>query len=148
MRSSARGALRSVALVAVGVAVVTALRHRGGGRADQANPVGDLPAQQGRIRVEVLNAGGRRGAAHEATELLRKRGFDVVYFGNADSFGEDPSVVLDRVGRPDDARGVADALGIDSVRTEPDPNLYLDVSVMLGREWRPTDTLPGKGERP
>ncbi len=148
MRPSGRGALRSVVLVAVGVAILAVLRGHDGGRADRANPIGDLPTHEGRVRVEVLNAGGRRGAAHEATELLRKRGFDVVYFGNADSFGEDPSVVLDRVGRRDDARVVADALGIDSVRSEPDPNLYLDVSVMLGREWRPIDTLPGKGKRP
>ena len=88
-----------------------------------------------RVRVEVLNAGGRPNMARDATETLRDLGFDVVYFGNASSFGNDSSVVLDRVGRIDLARAVADALGIQSVRSEPDPNLFLDVSVVLGEGW-------------
>lgn len=96
-------------------------------------------APRERVRVEVLNAGGRPNLAREATDVLRDDGFDVVYFGNAGEFGEEPSVVLDRVGRPDLARGVADALGIRSVRSEPDSNLFVDVSVRLGEEWmRPT----------
>ena len=98
-----------------------------------------------RVRVEVLNAGGRANMARDATETLRDQGFDVVYFGNAGSFGSDSSVVLDRVGRIDMARAVADALGIGSVRSEPDPNLFLDVSVMLGEGWEvllPTEAAP------
>ena len=92
---------------------------------------------QGRVRVEVLNSGGVAGRAGEATEALRESGFDVVYFGNDVSFEEDSSAVLDRVGRLDAARAVADVLGIRNVRSEPDSNLYLDVSVKLGREWLP-----------
>ena len=56
--------------------------------------------------------------------------------------------MLDRVGRPDLARHVATALGIDRVRTEPDPNLYLDVSVVLGEVWEPAVApIPGPSER-
>jgi hypothetical protein len=88
-----------------------------------------------RVRVEVLNAGGRPNLAREATDLLREGGFDVVFFGNADAFGAEPSIVLDRVGRLELARGVADALGIRSVASEPDSNLFVDVSVRLGGEW-------------
>lgn len=127
--------------VTLGVVVLAAvhLGRRNGGGAAGPGP-GDVPsALQSRVRVEVLNGGGRRGAAKEATEILRERGFDVVYFGNAADFGRDSSVVLDRVGRPEGARDVAEALGIPNVRSEPDPNLYLDVSVMLGREWRPAE---------
>ncbi len=92
---------------------------------------------QGRVRVEVLNSGGVAGLAGEATEALRESGFDVVYFGNDLPFEEDSSAVLDRVGRLDAARAVADVLGIRNVRSEPDSNLYLDVTVKLGREWMP-----------
>lgn len=90
----------------------------------------------GRVRVEVLNGGGYAGAAREATEALRESGFDVVYFGNAGA-DRDSSVVLDRMGELDPARTVADALSIRNVRSEPDSNLYLDVSVVLGRDWQP-----------
>ena len=92
----------------------------------------------GRIRVEVLNAGGRADMARIATGELRDRGLDVVYFGNAPTFGRDSSVVLDRVGRLDAARTVADVLGIPRVRSEPDSNLYLDVTVILGQDWKPS----------
>jgi hypothetical protein len=95
-----------------------------------------------RVRVEVLNGGGRSGMAREATDRLRDRGFDVVYWGNAGDFGEDSSLVLDRVGRAELARSVAEALGIGTVRSEPDPNLLLDVSVVLGEDWQPGGVEP------
>jgi len=88
-----------------------------------------------RVRVEVLNAGGVPGLARAATLELRDIGFDVVHFGNAGSFDRDSSTVVDRVGRPELARAVADALGMDRVVSEPDPNLFVDVTVLLGREW-------------
>ncbi|MGW8266367.1 MAG: LytR C-terminal domain-containing protein [Longimicrobiales bacterium] len=90
---------------------------------------------QDRVRVEVLNAGGTPGVARDATAALRDRGLDVVYYGNAENFTEEPSVVLDRVGRSDVARTVADALGIRAVVLEPDSNLFVDVTVRLGPEW-------------
>lgn len=98
-------------------------------------PPSALPGARGRVKVEVLNGGGLAGVAREATQALRDRGFDVVYYGNAESFSQDPSVVLDRAGRMDLARSVAEALGIRSVRSEPDSSLFLDVTVRLGPEW-------------
>lgn len=100
-----------------------------------------------RIRVEVLNAGGRPDMARRATDLLRRRGFDVVYFGNAETFEQDTSRVLDRVGRLDAARAVAEALGIGRVRSEVDRNLYLDVTVRLGSEWEPADAVAESAAR-
>ncbi len=91
----------------------------------------------GRIRVEVLNAGGESGMARLATDRLRDQGFDVVYFGNAETFDQDATVVLDRSGRLEAARAVGDVMGATSILSEPDSNLYLDVTVLLGREWTP-----------
>lgn len=102
-----------------------------------------------RVRVEVLNAGGVRGMAREATLWLRDVGFDVVDIGNADAFDpERASTVIDRVGRPDLARSVADALGIDIVLSQPDPNLYVDVSVLLGSDWIRPDLRAGPSGAP
>jgi hypothetical protein len=88
-----------------------------------------------RVRVEVLNAGGVAGVAREVMNLLRDDGFDVVQYGNAGSFDRDSTVVIDRVGRSELAEGVANALGIRNVLSEPDPNLFVDVTVLLGRDW-------------
>ena len=102
-----------------------------------------LPQVGERIRVEVLNAGGEQGAARVATDELRSLGFDVVYFGNAEAFDAEMSAVVDRVGRLEAARAVADALGIRNVRSEPDTSLYLDTTVRLGRDWVPLSRRMG-----
>lgn len=105
-----------------------------------ASPIPDGP------RVEVLNAAGISGMAQAATDQLREARFDVVYFGNADEFGRDSSVVIDRVGRPEIAQEVARELGISQVRSEPDSTLYLEATVLLGLDWEglaQMDTLSG-----
>jgi len=138
VRNRARRAVlggAALCVAAIGVASLFDGPHRTGEPAYRSPP----PPSE-RIRVEVLNAGGVAGMAREATAALRDGGFDVVDFGNTPSFdSERPSAVVDRIGRPEWARSVAEALGIDNVLSEPDPNLYVDVSVLLGSAWvRPT----------
>lgn len=95
--------------------------------------------QEGRVRVEVLNAGGIPAIARNATAVLRDAGFDVVYYGNAGTFDEGESVVMDRVGRMDLAEAVAGVLGILNVESVPDSTRYLEVTVRLGPEWPSAD---------
>lgn len=115
-------------------------------------PVGDarhadsiLAAAGPRPRVEVLNAAGVPGLARQATEQLRDRGVDVVFFGNASDFDQDSTVVIARTADPAAARRVARALGVDSLVVEPDPALYLDATVRLGRNWPPAAQEPEPG---
>jgi len=135
-----------VVLVGVGVLLGSSLSQWGSPTAP-AVVLPPLPIFLGRVRVEVLNGSGLSGVARDATSVLRDLGLDVVYYGNAETFSEDPSVVLDRVGRLEDARKVADALGIRSVLSEPDSNLFVDVTVRLGPEWalsrETADEAPG-----
>lgn len=110
------------------------------GRSGAAAPLADRPARpvpNERVRVEVLNASGVPGLAARGRTHLRDFGYDVVQIGNASGFAPDSSVVLDRVGRMELARAVADAAGIPRVFARPDANLYVDVTVVLGRDWAP-----------
>jgi hypothetical protein len=129
--SLAAGAVAGVFLVAL-AGIMYVRSERLGADGPTGDP-GTLPT--GRVRVEVLNAGGVDGLAHDATDRLRDVGFDVVQWGNARSFDQDSTVVIDRVGRLELAQGVANAMGIRNVRSEPDSNLYVDVTVLLGRDW-------------
>ncbi len=136
--------LEGAALALAGVAVLvflasaaTGLRFSHGPDASQtpADTAAALTTPVG-ARVEVLNGAGRAGLARDATERLRAAGFDVVFFGNA----REPrglSLVLDRGGRGDAARRAAAALGIRDVRTQANAALYVDVTVILGKDWPP-----------
>lgn len=89
-----------------------------------------------RIKVEVLNASGQRGLARRATFALRDAGFDVVRFTN-DPVRRDSTLVLSRSGNDQWAALVARALGGARVESRLDTSRYLDVTVLLGADWRP-----------
>lgn len=90
----------------------------------------------GRVSLEVLNGAGERGAAERMSERLRDMGFDVKTFGNASSFDQGRTELLDRSGRAGAAQSIADSLGGVPVRGEPAPELYLDATLILGDDWR------------
>ncbi|HUF69306.1 MAG TPA: LytR C-terminal domain-containing protein [Longimicrobiales bacterium] len=97
------------------------------------------PDEERRGRVDVRNATTTSGLAADVTDRLRAAGFDVVHYGNADTV-PDSSAVIDRIGNPAIARAVADALGINRIRTAVDSTLYLDATVILGIDFQ----LPGR----
>jgi hypothetical protein len=88
-----------------------------------------------RVRVQVLNGSNIPGLAGRATDALREAGFDVVSIGNART-SVTTSLVLDRVGSRAIADSVAGALGIARIETRRDTSLYLEVTVILGPDWR------------
>ena len=69
---------------------------------------------------------------------VSKRKFDVVQSSNYSSFDVVESLVIDRVGNKATANKVAHALGIDSknVVTQINPDYYLHVSVVIGRDYQ------------
>jgi len=96
----------------------------------------DARAPEGtRIKVEVLNGTRTKGLARRATQYLRGRGFDVVGAGT-ETEARATTVVYDRSSHPEWARLVARALNA-SVVSKPDSSRYLDVTVILGADWRP-----------
>jgi hypothetical protein len=130
-------ALKRIAIVAVAaVAVVVAAvlwRDRG---LEPPTHVPVLVPDDVRIKVEVLNASGQRGLARRATFALRDAGFDVVRFDNATE-NRDSTLVLSRSGHDDWADLVSRALGGAKVESRPDSTRYVDVTVLLGADWRP-----------
>lgn len=89
-----------------------------------------------RVRVQVLNTTKTRGLARRATRVLRDRGFDVVELGTTTPM-LDTTLVLDRSGHPAWASTVAELLQPARAVARPDSSRYLDVTVLLGRTWRP-----------
>lgn len=86
--------------------------------------------------MEVLNGTRRAGVARAATRMLRRRGWDVVFYGNADAVVESTRVIVRR-GDPGAGRGVRQVIGTGRVVVEPDTLRRVDVSVVLGPDFRP-----------
>ena len=98
-------------------------------------------APSGRVRaiqLDVLNGSGEAKLAQRLTDYLRARGFDVVEMGNYKSSDVEASFVLDRAGNLETAKQVAEALGIpeERVQQQIDKTLYLDVSVVIGKDYQ------------
>ncbi len=88
------------------------------------------------LQIEVLNGTSEPKAAQRLTEALRLGGFDVVDMGNYKSSSVERTTVIGRTGDKSAAMSVASFLGVDKNRVlqQPDKNLYLDVSVIIGKD--------------
>jgi LytR cell envelope-related transcriptional attenuator len=94
-----------------------------------------IPSPARRITVEVLNGTTRAGLARSATRRLRRHGLDVVFFGNADRAVDSTRIILRR-GNQERGRAVREALGMGRITVETDTLRRVDVSVVLGSDYR------------
>jgi len=90
------------------------------------------------IQLDVLNGSGTPRLGQRFTDYLRARGFDVVEMGNYKESGVELTRVIDRSGDLTAARQVAEALGVQKERVvqQIDKNAYLDVSVVIGKDYK------------
>lgn len=95
-----------------------------------------LESPDERPQVEVLNGCGVSGIAAQTHEYLREFGFDVVNVENARAFDYLETVVIDRGGDVRIARRVARILGTGNVIRQVRPDLMLQVTVILGSDYR------------
>ncbi len=141
------GVLASVVVVVVAV-VALMITQRPEGR-DPRYAFAELEAARGvespdqRPQVEILNGCGVSGVAAQAHEYLRRLGFDVVNVENARAFDYERTLVIDRGGNEGIARRIARFLGTENVIRQVRPELMLQVTVILGKDYR---TLKPYGE--
>ncbi|MFC2075993.1 LytR C-terminal domain-containing protein [candidate division KSB1 bacterium] len=99
----------------------------------QGDPAGLSPEG---IKVEVLNGCGESGVAGQIRRLLQDSGFDVVRVDNAEVFTYPITLVKDRRGNRAAAHLVAEALGRLQTIQALDEGKLLDVTVVVGRDYR------------
>lgn len=93
----------------------------------------DVPGERIPYTVEVLNGTSVDGLARTVTLRLRRAGLDVVSYGTSDE-NADSTLIIVRGADPKAGSAVRDALGFGRVVAEPDANLLLDVTVVVGRD--------------
>lgn len=136
-----------MAVLLAGVAVIVLLRWNrkpeAGRSGTAARPAATLawpvPDGEETAVVEVFNGTDHRGLARTATRLLRSHGIDVVAYDNTDSTAR--TTLLVRRGDQRRGRTVARALGIGVIQMAPDSTRHVDVTVVLGEDFRPAGEL-------
>lgn len=90
-----------------------------------------------KLQVEVLNGCGAGGIAAKVTQYLRDNDIDVVKMGNHSSYDIKRTVLWDRTDKNQPSRKIAELLGLrdDRITEKIDPNLQLDVTIILGADY-------------
>ena len=132
--------IRPLAVVVGAAGLIAALLFwRRGGSGPDNRPVSAV----GRgVVVEVRNGTSRAGLGRQVARLLREHGVDVVFVGTSPA-QPDSTTVLVRRGDRSLGREIARLLGGARVRDDPDSLLRVDVTVLLGADYRfPKGYLP------
>ena len=93
------------------------------------------------IEVEVLNGCGVPFLAAKTTDFLRSKHFDVVFSGNAKNQLYQHTMILQRNEKIENLKKIADSFGLElddskHIIIVPDESLCLDVTVILGADYR------------
>lgn len=90
------------------------------------------------IQVQVLNGSGVPKLGDKFSRFLRSKNVDVVEIGNYIVSDIDYTMIIDRTGKRDKALAIGAMLGVKSenVFTQQNKNYFLDVSVIIGRDFR------------
>ncbi len=101
---------------------------------------------QRQIQLEILNGCGAKGVADQLTKLLRKHNYDVVNKGNYLKKGKvnwnvAETRIIDQIGKVDNARQLADAMGVlySNVESYENPSPIADITIIIGKDYK---TLP------
>ena len=93
------------------------------------------------IEVEVLNGCGVANLAARTTDFLRSKRFDVVFEGNMENQQYQHTLIILRNEKIESLIKIADSFDIDytdstHIKVTPDESLCLDVTVILGADYR------------
>ena len=104
----------------------------------QEVPKPETAPQLSPIRVEILNGGGESQVAARLRKKVRALGLDVIHEGNAPSFNYLHTLVVDLDGDIEQARQVAEVLGIPHfIQQKKESQFSLaSVSIVIGRDYR------------
>ena len=92
------------------------------------------------IQIEILNGCGTPGIAAKFSQFLRDKRVDVVRSENADHFEYEKTILIQRTENVNGMQHVAEALKFDiknpdQVITSVDPNLDVDLTLIIGKDY-------------
>jgi hypothetical protein len=138
-------------LAVLGVALfitIYVLANRRGQTGSEENDGASAVASRS-LEVEVLDGAGSMRAAQHMTNILRALGYDVVEMKKNNSEIEERTFIFDRSGNLDAAKKLATILGVpqDKVFQKIDRTLYLDMTVVIGKDYSRLKAFQSSPER-
>ena len=99
--------------------------------------------QEENAKVAVLNGTTSPGLAGETANFLIQNGFQVTEVGNSDKF-KDQTAIFDYSGKPFTIQAILNAMSYSQTRLyhRSDPDINVDIIIMLGADWVTENTLP------
>lgn len=88
------------------------------------------------ITIEVLNATSRSGLASSVAEKLKEEGYNVTKIGNYKTTSNMATTIISRTDSNEYAKKVKSFLGIGTVKTEKEETSKVDVTVILGSDYK------------
>lgn len=88
------------------------------------------------IKVQVLNGSGKVGIAKQIRDKLVRNGFNVIEFGNTETQNYENMLILNRSGNMKKALKVADILKCNNVYPKIDKFIMIDVTVIVGQDYK------------
>jgi hypothetical protein len=89
------------------------------------------------LRVEVLNGCGVDRLALKVTNILRKKGFNVIKIGDTSVQDFEETVVLERnQENMAHAKYFAKQIGCKNITKDIDPALYVDITLIIGKDYK------------
>jgi hypothetical protein len=67
-----------------------------------------------------------------------------MFVGNAEDFGYDRTLVVDRIGDPSKAKAIVDALGLGQVISQVNASSYVEATVVVGSDLAASLALLGR----
>jgi hypothetical protein len=146
-----RGKIMKGALIVLSVAFIIIIYVLANKRSNISNEGGEynpvVTSQS--LEIEVLDGAGSTRVAQHMTDVLRSQGYDVVEMKKNNGEVEERTFILDRSGNLDAARKLATTLGVspDKVFQKIDRTRYLDITVVIGKDYSQLKTFQSSTER-
>lgn len=86
-------------------------------------------------QIQILNGCGKGGAAELFRNFLTEQGFDIIEFGNAETWNYPHTLVAARTGDETVARDLARVLGTGNLVHLTDAQSMVDATVFVGRDY-------------
>ncbi|MDD8019222.1 MAG: LytR C-terminal domain-containing protein [Bacteroidota bacterium] len=97
-----------------------------------------IDSVQMQIQINVLNGCGMNGVGITMTKFCRNLGYDVVEMGNYKSFDVEETMVIDRSGKMETAKHLAELIGIlpKNVMQQFSSEHMVAASVVIGKDFK------------